>query len=430
MAALPRWASVAPSAARLTESLRDIGYDFPSAIADLVDNSIAAGARTVEIDVVFDGADSRVVIADDGLGMTENGLLEAMRFGSRRRYDLDDLGRYGLGLKTASLSQARRLTVVTRHSVTYRRLATRMLDLDLVAEWDDWLVVVPSERDVVASAASALSSGTGTVVIWEHLDRVLPELRPEGAWAKRRLDSLARKTAEHLAMVFHRFLEGSVGECALTIAINGEKLSPWNPFAVDEPATMELPAQRFELLPDESGGLVQLRRWVLPGRDRFSSVSEFERLSGPLKWNRQQGLYVYRANRLVQWGGWGGVRGIDEHTKLARASLDFGTDLDRLFTISVTKTRLSIPAQLRPMLERPVHELCLAADGAYRKTSRAETEASRKEPAAYTGPLASFDTAALAIRSAAVLAGEGPALRNIISVLREQAPDVCEMLGF
>ena len=107
---MPPWksAAITPSAARLTESLRDIGYDFPSAVADIVDNSVMAGASRMDISIEFDGEDSSVVIADDGAGMTANGLVEALRYGSRRTYSRRDLGRYGLGLKTASLSQCRR----------------------------------------------------------------------------------------------------------------------------------------------------------------------------------------------------------------------------------------------------------------------------------------------------------------------------------
>src|SRR5579875_3031006 len=113
--ATQRSAAVTPSAARLTESLRDIGYDFPSAVADIVDNSIMAGATKVEILIEFDGVDSVVSVADDDSGMTANGLGEALRYGSRRSYTRGDLGRYGLGLKSASLSQCRSVTVVSRN---------------------------------------------------------------------------------------------------------------------------------------------------------------------------------------------------------------------------------------------------------------------------------------------------------------------------
>lgn len=430
-----RSAAITPSAARLTESLRDIGYDFPAAVADVVDNSIMAGAGRVDILIEFDGADSSVSVADDGCGMTANGLLEALRYGTRRTYSRGDLGRYGLGLKTASLSQCRSVTVVTRRSAWGARATARMLDLDLIAEWDEWLVVDPTGDPVVKDARSLLEEGPGTVVIWRKLDRVLPEKRPHGGWGKRRLDGLAAKTAEHLGIVFHRFLEGAAKQ-RLVITVNGEKVEPWNPFASGEPARIELPPQRFEVAKGRSAGKATLLRYVLPSRDQFSSPAQFERLSGPLNWNRQQGLYIYRADRLVQWGGWNGIRGIDEHTKLARASLDFDTDLDSTFNINVAKIKVTIPAQLRQMLERPINELCGRADDIYRKTSRRAdggrpTDGVEHPNAAGPNPAggAIEEVAGLALRAAAMHAGEYKSFVRIVTSLRHQSPEVAKTLG-
>ena len=430
-----RSAAITPSAARLTDSLRDIGYDFPSAVADIVDNSIMAGASRVEILIEFDGSSSAVFVADDGCGMTANGLLEALRYGTRRSYSKGDLGRYGLGLKTASLSQCRSVTVVTRHSKPAGRVAVRTLDLDLIAEWDEWLVVEPIRDAEVTRAREWLTDNPGTVVVWRKLDRVLPEKRPEGGWARRRLATMATKTSEHLGIVFHRFLEGE-GARDLVITVNGEKVQPWNPFAPGEPSRVELAPQRFEVVVGDVGGTVTLQRFILPSRDQFSSPIQFERLSGPLNWNRQQGVYIYRAGRLVQWGGWNGIRGIDEHTKLARAALNFDTDLDSVFNINVAKMRVTIPPQLRQMLERPINELCGQADDAYRKTSRhaagnhsgeGDTRPSRArlEPAARDLD----EDAGLALRAAAMQAGEYEAFQRIAAALQQQAPDVAAALG-
>jgi hypothetical protein len=426
-------AAITPSAARLTESLRDIGYDFASAVADLVDNSIMAAAAHVDISIEFDGADSVVSVADDGHGMTPNGLIEALRYGARRTYARGDLGRYGLGLKTASLSQCRSVTVISRTAAHAGRIAVRTLDLDLIAEWDEWLVVDPPRDSVVVRAREQLGDSPGTVVVWRKLDRVLPEKRPHGGWGRRRMDGLAAKTAEHLGIVFHRFLEG--GDRHLVITVNGEKVRAWNPFGPGEPSRIELSPQRFEIAAGEVAGKVTLQRFILPARDQFSSPGEFERLSGPLNWNRQQGLYIYRADRLVQWGGWNGIRGIDEHTKLARAALDFDTDLDSVFNINVAKMRVTIPPQLRQMVERPINELCSQADDIYRKTSnRAAAEASNvadqrpwPEPAPTTTPAA--QSAGIALRAAAMHAGEYESFVRIISTLRQQAPEVAEALG-
>jgi hypothetical protein len=427
-----RSAGITPSAARLTESLRDIGYDFPVAVADIVDNSVMAGASNVDVLIEFAGEDSYIAISDDGEGMTSNGLVEALRYGSRRSYGRSDLGRYGLGLKTASLSQCRSVTVITCRRSASSYVHVRMLDLDLIAELDEWLVVEPVPAPVVTRATERLSSEPGTVVIWRKLDRVLPEKRPDGGWARRRLDLMAAKTAQHLGIVFHRYLENR----GLVITVNGQKVEPWNPFAPGETTTSELPLQRFEMDVQDTSGTVTLRRFVLPARDEFSSLDEFERYSGPLNWNRQQGLYIYRADRLVQWGGWNGIRGIDEHTKLARASIEFDTDLDSIFNINVAKIRVTIPPQIRQMLERPINELCAHADLRYRKASRhatkepAQTSPDQgRSPAAPESPSTVRSEAGLALRAAAMQAGEYEAFRRIIAVLTDRAPGIASALG-
>ena len=423
--------TVTPSAARLTRSLRDIGYDFVSAVADLVDNSIAARASEVRVDITFDGSDSMVTIGDDGEGMSAGAVNEALRFGSRRDRNEGDLGRYGLGLKTASLSQCRMLTVVSRRRGA-TRLAIRQIDLDLIADWDEWVVVDPGQTPAVSRAGFSIAEGMNTVVIWEYLDRVLPE-DMDGGWARRRIEATVAKTIEHLSMVFHRFLDPASCASNIDIIVNGQKLGPWDPFATAEPATVELAPLTFELQAGCTTGVVRLRRYILPSKDSFSSIAAFDAQSGPLKWNRQQGLYIYRADRLVQWGGWSGARAIDEHTKFARTALDFGTELDALFNINVAKMRVSLPAQLRQMLERPIHELCLRADAAYREpTKRPESAVHAPSQRQEYAPSANPREAAaigLVLRSAALQAGDFDALKRIAAILRDQAPDVASCLG-
>ncbi|MCL7458590.1 ATP-binding protein [Micromonospora sp. MSM11] len=416
----------------MTSSLRDIGYDFPTAVADIVDNSVAADASRVEVMIEFAGSKTRVYIADDGHGMSPGALLEGLRLGTRRAYKVGELGRYGLGLKTASLSQCRSVTVISRSNPDVVRTSARVLDLDIVEEWDQWVVVDPGADPDVARARQWLAEGTGTVVLWRNLDRVLPENRPEGGWARRRLESLATKTAEHLGIVFHRFLEGVNGRSPIVITVNGQKVRPWNPFAPDEEHRSELPAQRFEISIGGTSGLVDLHRFILPSRDRFSRPSEFERLSGPLNWNRQQGLYVYRADRLVQWGGWNAIRGIDEHTKMARASLDFSTDLDSAFNINVAKMRVSLPAQLRQMLEAPVNELCVYANDAYRRSARVKAKPVPQDlnaTAEARFATQTATTAGLALKAAAMKSGEWAAWQRIAAALRKEAPEIAGSLG-
>lgn len=421
-------ADVTPSARRLTGSLRDIGYDFVAALADLVDNSVAAGATQVDIEIVFRGDDSYVLIADDGRGMTQSGLDEALRFGTRRSYALGELGRYGLGLKTASLSQCRRLTVVTRRSLRNCRVSMRTLDLDHISETDRWEVIEPPAVVPVGESLRWVRDSPGTVVFWSELDRILPERRSGSGWARRRLEQLSEKSRSYLGMVFHRFLAGETDRSMpLKITVNGEKAEPWDPFAPLEEHRTELPAQSFEVAAGDAYGRVTLRRYVLPPRSLFSSLAEFERMSGPLKWNRQQGLYIYRADRLIQSGGWCGIRAADEHTKVARAALDFQTDLDALFRINVAKMRVSLPPEVKTLLERPIHELCHRADSVYRRdaTPRRAANCEGSRPLGAPHDAADLGSALLA---AALDAGEHESFTRIMDRLRDLSPDFADAL--
>lgn len=422
-----RTVDISPAASRLTSSLRDIGYDFVTAVADLVDNSIEAGARSVEISLEFNGPDSWVRIADDGSGMTPKALNEAMRFGTRRSYGDSELGRFGLGLKTASLSQCRRLIVATRAAPERRRIYARAIDLDFIKRTDTWSALeIPWRRldDLVAS----LESSPGTVVVWANLDRVFDGLSSTGGYARRRLERFAVATREHLGMVFHRFLDGEVaGRAPMKMTVNGAVIEPWDPFARSEPMTDELPARSFPLQVAGRRAVVTYRPFVLPHRDGFSTQKAFERYGGPKRWNRQQGLYIYRADRLIQAGGWAGMRAIDEHTKFARAAVEFPPVLDELFKINVAKMKVTLPTDLKGPLERSVNELVGAAQARYRRGELSRSQLNEPAPGQVSQDLSS---AGLAIRAAAIESGQVSALMRIEETLRNRAGTIAEALGW
>ena len=192
---------VIPSARRLIGSLRDIGYDLPVAVADLVDNSVAAGATAVRLDMSFEGTDSWIRLSDDGSGMSEGALVEALRFGTRRTYSARDLGKFGLGLKAASLSQCKRLTVASRSTIKGRTRVARW-DLDHIESTDRWEVIRLRPRDCVL-ATLPLRGTIGTVVLWERLDRILRFKSHRGRRAMDEFGRLQQEIEEHLAMVFH-----------------------------------------------------------------------------------------------------------------------------------------------------------------------------------------------------------------------------------
>ncbi|MHB8220579.1 MAG: ATP-binding protein [Acidimicrobiales bacterium] len=423
---------VTPSARRLTASLRDIGYDFVSALADLVDNSVSAGASTVDVEIRHNEGEPYVLIADDGGGMPNTTLTEALRFGSRRTYGDGELGRYGLGLKTASLSQCRRVTVVTRVTPIQRRIFTRTLDLDHILSTDRWELVDPPTDTSAYRALEWLNTRPGTVVVWEQLDRVLPEESAGNGWGRRRLETLSGKAAAHLGMVFHRFIEGDsqLGH-SLAITVNGEKVRPWNPFAIGEEHLVELPDRSYELTRGEESGVVRLSRFVLPAKPLFSSLAEFERMSGPAKWNRQQGLYIYRADRLVQSGGWCGMRAIDEHTKLARCALDFGPELDEAFQINVAKMRVSLPTEIRGLMEPHVTEVCHRAEAMYRRDLRTGSQGT-SDPSSGARRLQTADLSSVgaALLSAALATGTVKALEKIMDHVSGERPELPPQLGW
>ncbi|HEX7151423.1 MAG TPA: ATP-binding protein [Thermoanaerobaculia bacterium] len=345
-------------------SLRDMGYDFVQAVADIVDNSIAARASVVTIEVRYAGEASFIRIADNGHGMNPQGIREALRYGSKTTYREHDLGRFGLGLKTASLSQCRRLTVASRTSETRADITAYAWDIDHIEKNDRW-EVLPISRDAMSGILrEPLANSPGTVVLWEHIDRVVRYSYAEVA--RKQLMAMCRELELHLSMVFHRFLAGEVRGKKLKIILNGNTLAPWDPFARGERQTKEL--EPFELKLDDEGvkGTVRVEPFVLPHQLEFSSPEAF-RIAGAGRWNQQQGFYIYRAGRMIQSGGWSGLRTPDEHSKLARVALSFSPELDTAFKINVAKMRVQLPPQLRETLENGTKPVIRIAQDRYRK---------------------------------------------------------------
>lgn len=427
----PEAIEVIPSASRLVSSLRDLGYDFAQAVADLVDNSITAEATRISIDLRFEGPDSWLRIADDGHGMTGAEITEAMRYGSQQVYDEEDLGRFGLGLKTASLSQCRRLSVASRAGPSRARIQVRVLDLDHVVDSDRWEILALKFRNADERLVELLRDRPGTVVMWESLDRVLGYKIQWGKRAHAALAFMAGQLDLHLGMIFHRFLAGEIhGRQKVQIFINGRRVRPWDPFARDEEATEVLPESEVDVRIPGGIGLVRFQPFVLPPREKFSSEEAFHRLAGPRKWNAQQGFYIYRSNRMIQSGGWCRMRAQDEHLKLARAAIDFYPELDSAFEINVAKVRAVLPADLRERLQIPVETMVRAAQAVYREHAP-QSEADSKGDSRRSRRANGFAVIARpAMEKAAQRTGQLRALRRIVGELRSTDPEVARGLGW
>lgn len=363
---------VVPNPARLINSLRDFGYELTQAVADLVDNSLDAGATEVRVDVKYEAEESWIRVTDNGRGMTPDELTEAMRYGAERNYTGDDKGKFGLGLKTSSLSQCRRLSVATRMVRGPRTPEVRVLDLDHVMQTRRWEIFTASDAANL-QPTEFKKSPSGTVVLWENLDRILQYKNPQGKRASDGILRHAENIEAHLAMVFHRFLAGSVkNRRKVAMWINNRLIDPWDPFATSERHTQKLHGEELEVASKTGKGIVLYRPFLLPTKRQFSSPEQFARLAGPEKWNLQQGLYIYRSDRLIQCGGWCRMAVVDEHTKFARAALEFRADLDDAFEINVTKTSIKLPSDLREALDKHLKKLRELAKNAYKKNGGAD----------------------------------------------------------
>ena len=382
MTVLPRTAPdtpydvVAPRADALMESLRATGYSLPDAVSDLIDNSITAGARNIWLHFHWAGADSWASILDDGSGMSESELIDAMRIGSRSPMETrgpSDLGRYGLGLKTASISQARSLTVVT-HTAGGHGMHTRRWDLDHLASSGDWqLLNVPVETVAGDEADRLTQLEHGTLVVWANLDRLVGDVGVDNARARQQFHDALRGVEEHVAMVFHRFM---AERNSVSIRINDQLIKPWDPFLADEAATQRLPSET--LGPSDSG--ITITPFVLPHHSRLSG--EIHRAAaGPAGWNAQQGFYVYRNRRLLMSGDWLGLGFMkEEHYKLARIQLDLSNSSDHEWEIDVRKSRARPPLPHRDYLRRIAQVVRKRAVTVYRHRGKTTARSVRSSP--------------------------------------------------
>jgi hypothetical protein len=338
---------VPPEPAALIESLRAFGYDLATALADLADNSLFHHSRHLNVHFHWAGANSAVALADDGDGMDEPTLVNAMRLGSRNPREIRDpadFGRFGLGLKTASFSQCRRVTVFTKQQ--RRKILIRCWDLDHIAETDKWqLLRTPSP--LAAKLAEKLADlKQGTVVIWEKLDRLTADTATENDREEDSFLRRAEQVGEHFSAVFHRLMTGKNG---VRFSLNGKPIAPWDPFLTGEVAT-----QRFE--PEKlcfQGHIVEVEPFVLPHLSKLDAGTH--RSAAGLKgWNAHQGFYIYRNRRLLVPGDWLGIKDWrqEEHYKLARIRVDLPNSLDHEWEIDVTKSRARPPEKLRRELTR------------------------------------------------------------------------------
>ena len=340
-----------PRPAALVESLRAFPYSTPSAVADLIDNSIFAHSTVIHINTTWNDGNPIVEIIDNGAGMSETQLREALRFagsGPSEIRDFSDLGRFGLGLKTASLSQCSRVTVTTIQNGTISNLGWDVDELRLSGKWEP----CNSSKQIIESHKSLLSDRDGTVIRWQKLDRLLGSDNARHSIDD--LDEVFEKVQDHLEMVFHRFLSrtNEAGQPELTILMNGQKITPWDPFLAFYPVPSEV--WRVEdsdlVLPN---GVSRIVGYVLPTEKQAITDGALEmwEKAGRKRWNKLQGFYVYRLDRLLTIGGYLDLdRLLDEHSKLARICIELDNNTDNDWLLDVTKSSVTPPVRSRELL--------------------------------------------------------------------------------
>ena len=331
-----------PNPGRLIEGLRDTGYNFNTALADIVDNSVDAEASRIVIRVEMDyDGEVMISVSDNGTGMGRSDLRNGMTYGADGASDPSRLGKFGLGLKTASTAYCRRLSVVTKASGSDEPIKATW-DLDFVAEKQQWkLIENPPTEEEAALLEETAKGSSGTLVIWDKVDRLLKVYaEPGGTHAQKAMKKAIDGFRHHAGMVYQRFLDPDDKRAHnVELTINGEAVAPWNPFCQDEPVT-ELVADETQQveLSDGSSASFTIRAFVLPRKTEWSSD---EARSVGRATNANQGIYVYRENRLIHPADWLGMYSKEPHFTLLRVEFSFDHELDQAFHVDIKKSRNS-----------------------------------------------------------------------------------------
>jgi len=335
--------TVVPEPESILQSLRAFGYSIETAIADLVDNSISAHANTILISFGIDKHNEFVRIEDNGIGMSESDLVKAMKIGSLSPLvtrDVNDLGRFGLGLKTASFSQCKRLSVRSKKE---DKIFTRVWDLDIVSDKKEWCLLREAVSQKSEKNIASISQNSGTIVLWETLDRLIES--GDFIFDKQELNRKIENLRVHLGLIFHRFIE----EGKVLIFVGDNKVEAVNPFVISEnQPTRELGLEVHSI--DDSN--ISIQPYILPHESKLTA-QEIAKLQISKGWNEHQGIYLYRSKRLISEGTW-----LDlpfrkkESQRLARIQIDLPNTLDKEWQIDVRKASAKVPDVLRNALKR------------------------------------------------------------------------------
>ena len=351
--------SVYPDAPIFLEATRSIGYSFEAAVADVIDNSISKNAKNIS--VIFDSNNPMyLAILDNGSGIASDEIENVMRYGSRSSLDTrdsNDLGRFGLGLKTASLSQCRLLSVVSKIG---DNIVCAEWNLDLIEDWS-LIIYEPEECETFPGFETLKAQESGTLVVWRNYDRFVQGTVDPSSLFDKKIE-VAKK---HVALVFHRFLEPEMGSKRIKISFNGEILLPIDPFMTNNPATQYME----ESLIAFKGEFIKVKPFILPFTSKLSiQEKDFMEENSDLKLT--QGFYVYRNKRLIIWGTWLRLLKQEELKRLARVRIDIPNNLDSFWDIDIKKSTAALPEDIKDQLKKIVFKATDRSENVFRYRGR------------------------------------------------------------
>lgn len=343
-----------PQADMLMGSMRHMGYSFEAAIADVMDNSISAHCCTIKLLFPTNPMEIQAVgILDDGDGMDSNTLFEAMRYGSSAselERDENDLGRFGLGMKSASLSQCRILTAI---SIKDGKTSAYTWDYNYIQKKKKWITIEHSANEIknFPYANELLKQKKGTLIIWQDFD-VLSKSSDGQVYDT--LNELKNQVYESVSLIFHRYLSG--GAHKISISINNQLVKAKDPFLESHKKTTTQ-KERTIALPDSSGveRKIKVKPFILPYATDLKE-SDKKLIGGIENLRSKQGFYIYRNNRLIIWGTWFGMKPRAELTKNARIRVDIPNTLDDIWSIDIKKQTASIPKRIQNQLKETVRQ--------------------------------------------------------------------------
>ena len=345
-------------AGRTFDALRGLGYDFNSSVADLIDNSITPRVGSSEVNIIFRKEFNKfknkdrfiLKIIDNGSGMDNDELWNAMTLGADvdESYTKSDLSRYGFGMKTASLAHCQILSVISKKN---GKVSGYKWDLNRLVGKKNWEMYELDKLEInnVIEQADIDLGNTWTIVLWNDLFQIEKDYNSykSAVASENYYYKMIAELKLHLGMVFHRFLDGTANN-PISIFINKAKIDPWDPFLRKEDFTTEIEFKKDngEFRFSDNEDPVIIRGFVMPNQDQFSTMDAWKDGKGLGTWNDSQGYYIYREDRIIRYGGYHGIRGKDEHDKLARISIDLKRSMDKEFKLTVSKIEFNFPRNL------------------------------------------------------------------------------------